>query len=389
MRHGGRPPVAWHCQRGAALIAAVLIAAIIAALAVALTARDQYAILGVSRLQEQAIAGELTRAIEVQAAAMLGQDLENSREDDEGEAWAQTEFVASHGSFEATAQLRDAQRLFNLNALAFQPPQAPAGETTGDPPGDAVPPPIDDGPDGHAAPSDDGAASRALGNVVPESSGAAPATGPDPAGDPATEDAQQLSPQQIAIARFHLLLQALQLPEEIAPAILDWLDTDSETRFPNGAEDEYYTRLEPPYRAANGPFADVSELRLVRGITPEIYEKLAPYVTVLDNAVPLNVNTAPAEVLMSLGPGLDRGTADLLVTSRQIQPWTTVSDCLRHPLLAGRPLLAQGLATRATLFELRTRIAGDDGIVYRYSLIERTAPNRLRVVRRERRYNDD
>jgi len=375
--------------QGAALIAAVLVAAVVAAIAVTLTTRDRYAILGVTRLDEQALATALTRELEVQAAAALTQDLENSRHDDDSEAWAQRQYGATRGDFEAQARLRDAQRLFNLNALAFQPPAAADGGA----PDDDVPPPVED-PSAGGGGRDDAAARRALSEVTPGSGKAAPggdATQPAPAdgnGANAGSDEVQLSPQQIAIARFTLLLQALELPPELLPAILDWLDADGDTRFPNGAEDEYYTRLEQPYRAANGPFADVSELRLVRGITPEIYAKLAPHVCVLGNSVPLNVNTAPAEVLMSVGPGLDRATADLLVTSRQIQPWSSVGAFLKHPLLVGRPLLAQGLTTRSNWFELRTRIDGDTGALFRRTLIERLAPNRLRIVRRERLYGD-
>ncbi len=373
--------------RGAALIAAVLVAAVVAAIAVTLTTRDRYAILGVTRLDEQALATALTRELEVQAAAALTQDLENSRHDDDSEAWAQMQYGATRGDFEARARLRDAQRLFNLNALAFQPPTAAGG---GAPDGD-VPPPVGDPSDDGGAGRDEAAARRALSELTPGSGNVAQDTpgGADAQPAPGEGDDAQLSPQQIAIARFTLLLQALALPPELLPAILDWLDADGDTRFPNGAEDEYYTRLEQPYRAANGPFADVSELRLVRGITPEIYAKLAPHVCVLGNSVPLNVNTASAEVLMSVGPGLDRAAADLLVTSRRIQPWPSVGAFLDHPLLAGRPLLAQGLTTRSNWFELRTRIDGDTGALFRRTLIERLAPNRLRIVRRERLYGDD
>ena len=379
-------------DRGAALIAAVLIAAVIAAIAVALTTRDQYSILSVSRMQENAIVDSLVRSLEVQAAVALSADLENSRHDGEEESWSSDRYVATQGAFEGEAHLLDAQRLFNLNALAFQAPDAATG-ADGD-----VPPPVDEN-SGEDAPAGDEAARRALLNVAPGIRDAVPDAPPgstdtpptDPAGDPGVageEGAETLSPQQIAVARFHLLLQALGLPAELVPPILDWLDADSETRFPNGAEDEYYTRLDEPYRAANGRFADVSELRLVRGMTPEFYAKLAPFVTVLDNAVPLNVNTAPAELLMSIGPGIDRATADLLVSSRQVQAMTELSMWLRHPLLVGRPLLQAGLATRSSLFELRTRIDSDELPSFRRSLIERTAPNRLRVIRRERHYTD-
>ncbi|HMM75838.1 MAG TPA: type II secretion system minor pseudopilin GspK [Gammaproteobacteria bacterium] len=372
--------------RGAALIAAVLVAAVVAAIAVALSTRDRYAILGLTRLDEQALATALTREVEVQAAAALSADLEQSRHDDAQEAWARAEYGAARGDFAAVGRLRDAQRLFNLNALAFQPPAAGS-----EAPDTGVPPPVEDADEGGAR--EDGRAMRALRELAgdapagtPPATSAAPAT-PGADGD-AAPGAETLSPQQIATARFTLLLQALQIPPEILPPLLDWLDADGDTRFPNGAEDEYYTRLEEPYRAANGPFADVSELRLVRGITPEIYAKLAPHVCVLGSSVPLNINTAPAEVLMSLGPGIDRPTADLLIGSREIQPWVNVAAFLKHPLLAGRPLLAQGLTARSSWFELRTRIESSAGAMFRRTLIERLAPNRLRIARRERLYVD-
>lgn len=56
---------------------------------------------------------------------------------------------------------------------------------------------------------------------------------------------------------------------EFAAAIVDWRDTNSEASA-NGAEDETYLRLNPPYRCKNAPFESVDELRLVYGSTLEL-----------------------------------------------------------------------------------------------------------------------
>jgi type II secretory pathway component PulK len=56
---------------------------------------------------------------------------------------------------------------------------------------------------------------------------------------------------------------------QIAAAIMDWRDTNS-TVTTDGAEDETYSRFTPPYRAKNGAFESVEELRLVAGMTAEI-----------------------------------------------------------------------------------------------------------------------
>jgi DNA uptake protein ComE-like DNA-binding protein len=66
-----------------------------------------------------------------------------------------------------------------------------------------------------------------------------------------------------------LLLAFSGMNEDIADAILDWIDEDSEPRE-FGAESEYYSALQPPYAPRNGPLETVEELLLVRGVTPEL-----------------------------------------------------------------------------------------------------------------------
>jgi type II secretory pathway component PulK len=63
-------------------------------------------------------------------------------------------------------------------------------------------------------------------------------------------------------------------PSEIPPivdAILDWRDPDDDPHL-NGAESDYYLTLTPPRQAKNGPIDDLSELLLIKGITPEMYD---------------------------------------------------------------------------------------------------------------------
>src|SRR6185295_15734557 len=81
----------------------------------------------------------------------------------------------------------------------------------------------------------------------------------------------------INAANEFLLQQALLLegvdPSEMTPiinSILDWIDPDDNARI-QGNETEYYQTQEPPYAAKNGPIDDLSELLLIRGITPELY----------------------------------------------------------------------------------------------------------------------
>jgi hypothetical protein len=60
------------------------------------------------------------------------------------------------------------------------------------------------------------------------------------------------------------------MTDEIAAAIIDWRDGDDEPTE-MGAESDYYLMLDDPYVCKNAPFETVAELRLVRGITDELY----------------------------------------------------------------------------------------------------------------------
>ncbi len=66
-----------------------------------------------------------------------------------------------------------------------------------------------------------------------------------------------------------LLMALPQMTEEIADAILDWIDTDDQERE-YGTEYQYYACLNPPYAPKNGPMDSIEELLLVRGVTPQL-----------------------------------------------------------------------------------------------------------------------
>lgn len=62
------------------------------------------------------------------------------------------------------------------------------------------------------------------------------------------------------------LMALPNMTEEVANAILDWIDPDEDPR-PGGAESDVYAGMSPPYRAKNGPLDSLDELLLVRGVT--------------------------------------------------------------------------------------------------------------------------
>ena len=66
-----------------------------------------------------------------------------------------------------------------------------------------------------------------------------------------------------------LLMGLPGMTEDVADAIMDWIDDDDEVRE-FGAELDYYSGLDPPYAPRNGMLETVEELLLVRGVTPDL-----------------------------------------------------------------------------------------------------------------------
>ena len=129
----------------------------------------------------------------------------------------------------------------------------------------------------------------------------------------------------------------------LVDSIGDWIDPDDLPRTA-GAESDYYQSLSPAYLAKNAPLDDMSELLLVKGVTPEMYwgpaagqhtgtgvhQKLgfgnAPgqepqyAFGMVDVFTPfssgrININTADANVLQMI-PGVDENTAQDIIKAR-------------------------------------------------------------------------
>jgi general secretion pathway protein K len=100
------------------------------------------------------------------------------------------------------------------------------------------------------------------------------------------------------------------LADRISQAVLDWRDAD-DLRRARGAEQQDYARSGGGRKPRNRPFATLSELQWVMGVTPELYEKLAPFLTLLGSGH-VNLNRAPRPVLLSL-PGMTESSVAILL----------------------------------------------------------------------------
>ncbi|MFW2406040.1 MAG: type II secretion system minor pseudopilin GspK [Gammaproteobacteria bacterium] len=118
---------------------------------------------------------------------------------------------------------------------------------------------------------------------------------------------------EVIVNQFGNLLDVLDIPRELVPRVVDWIDPDQTEEF-GGAEDNTYTSRLPPYRTANTWFTTTSELLAVDGFIdaeepgPELYKALERYVSALPPGEKINVNSAEGPVLVSFAA--DSGAAD-------------------------------------------------------------------------------
>ena len=138
----------------------------------------------------------------------------------------------------------------------------------------------------------------------------------------------QLIEDKAAIMRFERLLELLELETKWARIITDWIDTDIQPGFPDGAEDPTYTGLSPPYRTANMPLTRASELLAITGFGLERYRKLEPFVTALPIGTSINLCTASPELLDALVLGRRQFTLgrETTMETRKERCFPTVDD---------------------------------------------------------------
>ncbi|MBF0523200.1 MAG: general secretion pathway protein GspK [Candidatus Omnitrophica bacterium] len=103
--------------------------------------------------------------------------------------------------------------------------------------------------------------------------------------------------------------QAAQLTE----AILSWRGL-GEAQLEGFYSDSYYRNLQYPYEPKHASFEIRDELLLLQGMTPDIFEKLSPFITIYGDGQ-VNINTASRTVLLALG--LDETVADKILFVRR------------------------------------------------------------------------
>ncbi len=134
----------------------------------------------------------------------------------------------------------------------------------------------------------------------------------------------------VALCEEVLLLDQAQA-QELADSLVYWFISDKTQTTP---DDAYYDGLQPSYHRRGKKLVVLDELRLVKGFDLQRFEMLSPYIRVVGDE-PINLNTAPVEVLYAWQFSAAEGHADVildhqdmlaLIDYRQRIPFQELSD---------------------------------------------------------------
>jgi general secretion pathway protein K len=188
---------------------------------------------------------------------------------------------------------------------------------------------------------------------------------------------------------FQRLLKELGLPADLADAVMDWIDTDSDLNGPGGAEDAYYLSLRRPYRAANQPLAQVDELYRIRGFDAGVVAKLKPHVTALPGRkrTPVNINTASEALLAAIFDGkVARGEIAERLALRRSKPFASANEIAQFAPRADARVSTTDLAVKSDYFVVRVQVAQDDVTVATEALVQRGPGGTVTLVWRRPLY---
>ncbi len=175
-------------------------------------------------------------------------------------------------------------------------------------------------------------------------------------------------PSNLWQKRFVRLLLSIEEPQLAEPdaiaiteAVLDWLDDNVlETGF-GGAEQTFYAQGPLPYRPADMAMRDISELLLVKGITPQIYAALRESVTVWPReGASINVASVDRMLIQALYdkeqnlPMAPQQAEELLQAIREGEV-TTLGEFLQRPEWGSVALKAEQLVDSSEVFLIRTQ----------------------------------
>lgn len=154
---------------------------------------------------------------------------------------------------------------------------------------------------------------------------------------------------------------------------------------PDRGQDNYlafYMKQTPPYYPSYQPMQNISEFRLIYGVSATLYQALLPNITALPEPTAININTAPSAVLMALGSGLNEHQVNELLQARKEEDGDggNTDENKISTLLKLFEIPSEQVTNESNYFlSMATTSSGDSHLTV-YTLIKRTKNRRGEVA---------
>ena len=175
---------------------------------------------------------------------------------------------------------------------------------------------------------------------------------------------QDGKPYLPAVQAFSRLFERLNLPLAQLRLLMDKL-IESDAASSDGK-----TEIPPTTPLKPGRWAQLVWL----GVSADTLQALAPYATLLPVPTPVNLNTASAEVLHAVLPGVEVTRAQQMVAARATAHFKSVNDGFKVAGIGqppNPPPDAKDFSVGSRFFTVRGRLRLEDSAVQETSLVER------------------
>jgi general secretion pathway protein K len=125
---------------------------------------------------------------------------------------------------------------------------------------------------------------------------------------------------------FGFVLNDYVQADALAQCIMDWTQVGDMPRI-HGAKRADYVKAGLLALPTYAPFRDITELQFVKGMTPDIYAQVSPYLTTLGAGL-INLNSAPSAVMKVLPGMTDQMLSTILSLRSQGQRITSVAEVM-------------------------------------------------------------
>jgi general secretion pathway protein K len=170
-----------------------------------------------------------------------------------------------------------------------------------------------------------------------------------------------------ALARFAALFQRLGLPLGELQTLAQQLQASLQASRVNLASTNPGTNI-----PGAAPLLPQQTAQLVwLGLSPGTLTALQAHITMLPEATPVNLNTASAEVLSAVLPGLDLASARQAVSQRQRGHWASLNAAQEALGPSGRLLDDKQHSVQSRYFEVQGRMRIDNVVQQETALVLR------------------